>query len=90
MEYDAESSSVTISYTTTQHSENKSPEGVLMCVLEHTNCLCLILSATGSRKSALLRSNVLTKEEEELNNESHDNHVTLTLGSLLQPKLITM
>ena len=45
---------------------------------------------TGSHKSVLLRSNVLTKEEEELNNESHDNHVTLSLGSLLQPKLITM
>ena len=40
-----------------------------------------------TRKSALLRS-VFTEEEEE-EDGSGDDHVTLNLGSLLQPKLIT-
>ena len=31
----------------------------------------------------------MTEEGEEVVDESHDNHVTFNLGSLLQPKLIT-
>ena len=48
-------------------------------------CVCILL---GSQKSALLRGVVQDEEEEELVDESHDDHVTLNLGSLLQPKLI--
>ena len=52
-------------------------------------CVCVSL---GSLRSELLRCDVITEEaneEEEVVDESHDNHVTFSLGSLLQPKLIT-
>ena len=43
---------------------------------------------TGTRKSALLRCVLTEEEEEEEENGAGDNHVTLSLGSLLRPKLI--
>jgi coilin len=43
----------------------------------------------GSQRSALLRGVLTEEDEEEEKDRSHDNHVTLSLGSLLQPKLIT-
>ena len=83
---------MTVKYTVTQ--QQSYPEGVCVCLhvraSEHAEIIYLD-STSGSQKSSSLLRCVMTEddEEEEMNEGSHDNHVTLNLGSLLQPKLIS-
>ena len=58
---------------------------VCVCV-----CVCCVAGCVvGSLRSELLRQVITEEDEQETTDGSHDNHVTLNLGSLLQPKLIT-